>query len=104
MTGRKVAFLAQFLLVLSPAAVAQASTKTAEVRGVVLYHNQRPAANCVVDAAGKFNYVDGNGNFRIFDVPTGDQNLKVTCGGHLVKEETVTIHAPVEELPPIVLP
>jgi hypothetical protein len=97
------------LIVLLPlfsalAAVALGQAMTAEVKGSVFHHDNKPALNCTVAIDGHFNYVDGNGNFRIFKVPVGNQTLRVTCNRHLLKEETVTIHAPVDVVPKIVLP
>jgi hypothetical protein len=84
--------------------VALGQTVTAKVTGEVFHPQNRPAVNCVVRIDGRFDFVDGNGSFRIFKVPTGKQTLRVTCGKAVLMQEPVTIHAPVDKLPKIVLP
>jgi hypothetical protein len=95
--------LVVLLVLLGPVGIALAQAATAQVSGEVFYQNKQPAVNCTVRIDGKFDYVNGTGEFHIFDVPAGNQTLTVTCRNQLLKQESVIIAPPTVTLPRIVL-
>ncbi len=80
------------VLVLVAAAVLLVAAESAVVMGAVTYRNRAPASNITVSIGGKFAFTDVRGRYRIDGVPFGQQTMRFTRQGKVLKEVRLEIH------------